>query len=290
MQELRRTRSGVLSEKDYLVTMHDILDAQWLYDHHRDESYLRRAILPLETLLKSHKRIIMKDTAVNAVCYGAKIMLPGVLRYEDGIEINDEVVIVTTKGEAVSLAIAQMTSAVMASCDHGMVAKIKRVVMERDTYPRKWGLGPVASRKKQMIKDGLLTEHGKPNEKTPKQWTTGYVDYNVKKEQPEVSEEKSQEVKPSIEELHTKLASPVKKRKYETSSSEESVEAPPQPPPAPENGEGKKKKKKKKKIKEEPLDEEPEAQTSELPEGESSEKKKKKKKKKKHKKEDADSD
>lgn len=37
------------------------------------------------------------------MCYGAKIMLPGVLRYEDGIEVNDEIVIVTTKGEAIAL-------------------------------------------------------------------------------------------------------------------------------------------------------------------------------------------
>lgn len=37
------------------------------------------------------------------MCYGAKIMLPGVLRFEDGIEINDEIVIVTSKGEAVAL-------------------------------------------------------------------------------------------------------------------------------------------------------------------------------------------
>ena len=35
-----------------------------------------------------------------------------------------------------------MTTATMAGCDHGVVAKIKRVIMERDTYPRKWGLGP----------------------------------------------------------------------------------------------------------------------------------------------------
>lgn len=40
---------------------------------------------------------------MNAVCYGAKIMLPGVLRYEDGIEMNEEIVIVTTKGEAIAL-------------------------------------------------------------------------------------------------------------------------------------------------------------------------------------------
>ena len=41
--------------------------------------------------------------------------------------------------------IALMTTAVIATCDHGVVAKIKRVIMERDTYPRKWGLGPVVS-------------------------------------------------------------------------------------------------------------------------------------------------
>ena len=54
----------------------------------------------------------------------------------------------TTKGEAIAVGIAQMTTAVMYGVDHGQVAKIKRVIMERDTYPRRWGLGPVASRKK----------------------------------------------------------------------------------------------------------------------------------------------
>ena len=94
-------------------------------------------------------------------------MLPGVLRYEDGIEVDQEIVVCTTKGEAICLAIAQMTTAVMATCDHGVVAKIKRVIMERDVYPRKWGMGPKASLKKAMIKAGLLDEYGKPNEKTP---------------------------------------------------------------------------------------------------------------------------
>merc|ERR1712050_246520 len=170
MAELRRVRSGIHSEKDGLVTMHDILDAQWMYDNQHDESYLRRVIRPLESLLVNHKRVIMKDSAVNAVCYGAKIMLPGVLRYEDGIEMNEEIVVCTTKGEAICIALAQMTTATMASCDHGYVAKIKRVIMERDTYPRKWGLGPKASVKKDMIKSGTLDKYGRPNEKTPPDW------------------------------------------------------------------------------------------------------------------------
>ena len=181
MQELRRPRSGVMTEAD-TSTMHDILDAQWLYDNHKDESYLRRVVRPLEALLTKHKRIIMKDSAVNAICYGAKILLPGVLRYEDGIEMGEEIVVCTTKGEAVCLGIAQMTTAVMASCDHGVVAKIKRVVMERDLYPKKWGLGPKASIKKEMIKAGQLDKYGKPNENTPKNWTSSYVDFNLKTE------------------------------------------------------------------------------------------------------------
>ena len=49
-----------------------------------------------------------------------------------------------------------MTTAVMASCDHGIVCKLKRVIMERDTYPRRWGLGPVAQKKTQLIAAGQL--------------------------------------------------------------------------------------------------------------------------------------
>lgn len=58
----------------------------------------------------------------------------------------------TTKGEAIAVGIAQMISPVMATCDHGTVATIKRVIMERDTYPRRWGLGHVATKKKAMVK------------------------------------------------------------------------------------------------------------------------------------------
>lgn len=81
MQELRRVRSGAMDEQDGMVTLHDVLDAQWMHDNTRDESYLRTVIRPLESLLTTYKRIVVKDSAVNAVCYGAKLMIPGLLRY-----------------------------------------------------------------------------------------------------------------------------------------------------------------------------------------------------------------
>ena len=55
----------------------------------------------------------------------------------DMVFASEQVVLMTTKGEAIALGIAQMTTSVMATCDHGCVAKIKRVIMERDTYPRR---------------------------------------------------------------------------------------------------------------------------------------------------------
>lgn len=179
MQELRRVQSGVLGEKDNMVTLHDVLDAQHVYDTTKDESYLRRVVMPLEVLLvDNYKRVVVKDSAVNAICYGAKLMIPGLLRFADGIEIGTEVVLMTTKGEAIAVAIAQMTTAVMATVDHGVVAKIKRVIMERDVYPRRWGLGPMAQRKKSLVAQGKLDKHGKPNDQTPADFLQSYKDYS----------------------------------------------------------------------------------------------------------------
>ncbi|KAI3401057.1 hypothetical protein diail_768 [Diaporthe ilicicola] len=179
MQELRRVRSGAMDENKDLVTLHDVLDAQWQYDNNRDETYLRKVIQPLETLLVGYKRLVVKDSAVNAITYGAKLMLPGLLRYESEIEQHEECVLITTKGEAIAIGIAMMSAVEMTTCDHGVVAKVKRCIMERDLYPRRWGLGPTAAEKKKLKADGKLDKYGRPNEATPAKWTDSYTDYSA---------------------------------------------------------------------------------------------------------------
>ena len=52
MQELRRVRSGALNEHKHLVTMHDVLDAQWMLDNRKDETYLRRVVMPVRVFFK----------------------------------------------------------------------------------------------------------------------------------------------------------------------------------------------------------------------------------------------
>lgn len=84
----------------------------------------------------------------------------------------------TTKGEAIALGIAQMSTVEMSTCDHGVVAKVKRCIMERDLYPRRWGLGPVAQEKKKLKASGKLDKFGRTNDATPAKWTEEYKDYS----------------------------------------------------------------------------------------------------------------
>jgi H/ACA ribonucleoprotein complex subunit 4 len=93
--------------------------------------------MPLEVLLTNFKRCVVKDSAVNAICYGAKLMIPGLLRYESGIDVGEEVVLITTKGEAIAVAIAQMNTANMMSCDHGTVAKVSQGNIQRTVREHK---------------------------------------------------------------------------------------------------------------------------------------------------------
>ncbi|ODV93170.1 hypothetical protein PACTADRAFT_18677 [Pachysolen tannophilus NRRL Y-2460] len=259
MQELRRVRSGALGENQNLVTLHDVLDAQWVYDNSREENYLRRVVQPLETLLLGYKRIVVKDSAVNSICYGAKLMIPGLLRYEEGIELYDEVVLMTTKGEAIAIAIAQMTTVDLSTCDHGTVAKIKRCIMDRDTYPRRWGLGPVAQKKKQLKADGKLDKFGRANESTPESWKQEYVSHE-------------NDVPPAVPESKLKPVEVQKAKSSILAEKTEVVESVDSTLSSPKKEKKEKKDKKEKKEKKRKHDDE-----------ESSEKKKKKKSKKEEK-------
>ncbi|RAK72469.1 pseudouridine synthase CBF5 [Aspergillus fijiensis CBS 313.89] len=256
MQELRRVRSGAMDENSGMVTLHDVLDAQWMYDNQRDESYLRRVIRPLETLLTTYKRIVVKDSAVNAVCYGAKLMVPGLLRFgkwsltqsRAGIDVNEEVVLMTTKGEAIAIGIAQMSTVELSTCDHGVVAKVKRCIMERDLYPRRWGLGPVALEKKKLKSAGKLDKYGRANEATPAKWKSDYKDYSAPEEtvsQP-ATESATNENAASAEEP----SSPQTKMEVDEDNDEEKKRKRHEGETAEERAERKRKKKEKKEKKE----------------------------------------
>jgi H/ACA ribonucleoprotein complex subunit 4 len=142
MQELRRTRAGPFTEDSKaFVTLHEVANwfAQW--QETKDDALLRKFIQPMENALTSLPKIVVRDSAVDALCHGANLTAPGVLTVESGISNGVVTAIFTLKGEAVALAQALVSSEEMLSLDHGVIAALKRVVMPRGTYPKVWRSG-----------------------------------------------------------------------------------------------------------------------------------------------------
>merc|ERR1719183_3061615 len=63
-----------------------------------------------------------------------------------------------------------MTTSTIATCDHGMVTRTKRVILDRDTYAKKWKLGPFAKKKEELKAQGGLDKYGRIVDKTPEAW------------------------------------------------------------------------------------------------------------------------
>jgi H/ACA ribonucleoprotein complex subunit 4 len=142
MQELRRTRAGPFTENDNRkVTLHDV--AYWFaeWQEKKDDQALKKIIQPMENALTLLPRIIVRDSAVDALCHGANLTAPGVLSV-DGDLINGSIIaIFTLKGEAIALAKSLLSTDEILKLDHGTVASLQRVVMPRGTYPKVWRSG-----------------------------------------------------------------------------------------------------------------------------------------------------
>ena len=137
MRELRRTRSGPLTEDSGLVNLHELSSAVTEYQK-GNESSLRAIIKPMEVALGALPQIVIRDSAVDAICHGADLAVPGVVKLDSAIEKNKPVALFTLKGEAVALGRALMTSREILDQEKGVTAKTERVLMERGTYPAIW--------------------------------------------------------------------------------------------------------------------------------------------------------
>jgi len=138
MKELRRTRAGPFREDDSLITLFELKDAMVMFQETGDESELRRVIQPMEKGLVHMPRIIIRDSAVDAICHGASLAAPGVVKVDTGIQIGDNVLVMSLKGEAVALARAEMDTDTILKDENGIVAATKRVLMREGTYPKGW--------------------------------------------------------------------------------------------------------------------------------------------------------
>ena len=135
MAELRRTRTGIFRHTDKLFTLQDLNDAITIYREEKDERYLRKIISPMEKAIAHWKKVYIRDSAVDAIAHGASLAVAGVLYLEKSIERNENVAIMTQKGELVAFGKAKMTTDHILKVGSGFCVKTEKVFMLRGVYP-----------------------------------------------------------------------------------------------------------------------------------------------------------
>jgi len=137
MIELRRTRVHQFNDKN-LVTMHDLADAFALWEEDKDDSKLLRLLRPIEHALSEIKSVVIRDSAVDALCHGAQLAIPGILAISPNLKKGDLVAIYTQKGEAVALAEALLSESEIQDATKGYAFQTRRIIMAPNTYPKNW--------------------------------------------------------------------------------------------------------------------------------------------------------
>lgn len=139
MVELRRTRVSNFSEaKQGFVRLHDLSDAFQRYKESGDEQKLRRLVRPVEESLELIRAIVVRDTAVDAICHGAPLAVPGVLSVPADLARGELVGVYTIKGEIIGLGQAAMTKDEIEQATKGVALVMNRIIMRPGTYPKGW--------------------------------------------------------------------------------------------------------------------------------------------------------
>lgn len=138
MSELRRTQVGSFNEKNNIVTLQDVTDAYHFYIDDGDDSFLRKTLMPFERAADYLPKIIIKDSAIDAICHGANLAVGGVVKLSDNIQVNRLVAIETLKGELVGAGSALCDAEGILNSDSGFVVNTSKVFMKPGIYPKMW--------------------------------------------------------------------------------------------------------------------------------------------------------
>jgi H/ACA ribonucleoprotein complex subunit 4 len=135
--ELRRTRVGTFSEES-AITLQDLKDAFIFWKEGNDETELRRTILPMERLLDVVPKIVVRDSAVDALCHGASLAIPGVVEIDADMQKGDIAAVLSLKGEGIAVVKMEIPSDQVITKETGVCATLERVLMNKGTYPSIW--------------------------------------------------------------------------------------------------------------------------------------------------------
>jgi len=134
MAQLVRTKAGPFTDEDWF-TLHDLKDAYEICKE-ENEKELRKVIKPVEEATNHLPKIWVIDTAVDTLCHGADLSIPGIAKLHSEIKEDDLVVVMTLKGEMICLGHSRLSSEDIMMNEKGMAVTTTKVFMETDVYPK----------------------------------------------------------------------------------------------------------------------------------------------------------
>ena len=134
MQQLIRTRVGPFDQK----TMHSLYELKDAFELYKEgnEKELKKIIMPVETAIEHLPKIWISDHAVDPLCHGTDLAIPGIIKLESHIKENDTVAILTLKDELVATGISKLNSEKIKDLEKGIAIITKKIFMKKDTYQK----------------------------------------------------------------------------------------------------------------------------------------------------------
>ena len=138
MVELRRTKVMHINEGSNFVRLHELSDAIYRLKEENDETRFRELVRPVEFITEPLKSITVRCSAIDSLCHGAQLAIPGILKLSKEISLSQNIAILSQKGELIALAESLMTTDEITKNKKGIACKTKRVIMKPGTYPKLW--------------------------------------------------------------------------------------------------------------------------------------------------------
>jgi tRNA pseudouridine55 synthase/H/ACA ribonucleoprotein complex subunit 4 len=138
MQELRRTRSGSFDEGS-MHSLHDLQDACVAAAAGNREA-LDAMIVSVDEAVPDLPTVTVRDTAIDALCHGAKLAGVGVIRCDE-FRKDQIVAVLSQKREFIGLGKALAPSASWSSGKPGLFIAMTTVFLTPGTYLKGWRKG-----------------------------------------------------------------------------------------------------------------------------------------------------
>ena len=94
--------------------------------------------MPMEVLVEPLPKIVVKATAVDAICHGADLNIQGIHMLDEDIRKNALVAMMTARGELIAIGHMAMSSQKIIATSQGKAVVTERVFMDEGHYPRMW--------------------------------------------------------------------------------------------------------------------------------------------------------